>query len=143
MRSYVGVVLVKEDGSVLAQHRDNIPTIIGPDTWSVVGGVSEETDTSLTAAGRRELLEETGYEIGDRHLNFLCRDTYVNERNETVTRTIFWSWYDGKQTIHCFEGQEIRFVKPTEFGDLTFYTGHEGFLRMASEKTLGQGVERK
>lgn len=136
MRQYVAVVLVKPDGSVLAQHRDNKPTILGPDTWCSVGGARDEDNESLESAGIRELREETGYEVKVKKLRLLARDKYETEKGTPVERIIFWAPYDQKQEIRCYEGQEIRFIEPREFDDLNFYTGHENFLRKASEKSL-------
>lgn len=143
MRQFVAVILVKSDGSVLAQHRDNKPEILGSNTWGTVGGAKEETDIDLKNAGARELLEETGYKINPDNLKFLTEDIYTTERGKEVQRIIFWAPYDGIQKINCFEGQEIRFVKPKEFSELNFYTGHEAFLRKASDTTFGYRVEKK
>ena len=63
MRQFVGVILVKPDGSVLSQHRDNKPEILGPDTWCVVGGARDESDEDVSDTAARELLEETGYRV--------------------------------------------------------------------------------
>lgn len=134
MRTFVGVVLFKADGSVLSQHRDNNPKILGPNTWAVVGGNSEGEDPKTAAA--RELKEETGYEINSTDLQILTEDDYVTERGMPVHRIIFYAPYDGAQTVLCNEGQEIRFITPNEFQTLIFYTGHENFLRQASEKAL-------
>lgn len=136
MRQFVAVILVKSDGSVLAQHRDNKPEILGPNTWGTVGGAKEETDIDLKNAGARELLEETGYKINPDNLKFLTEDIYTTERGKEVQRIIFWAPYDGIQKINCFEGQEIRFVKPKEFSELNFYTGHESFFKMASQRNI-------
>ncbi len=143
MRQFVGIVLVKVDGSILSQHRDNKPTILGPDTWCVVGGARDEGDKDLRDTAARELREETDYVVETKELEQLAEDTYVTEKGTPVERFIFWGRYDGVQPIKTHEGQEIRFVSPTEFGSLKFYTGHEGFLRMASEKAFGRDIERK
>lgn len=143
MRQFVGVVLVKPDGSVLSQHRENKPNILGPDTWCVVGGAREKDDESLKVAAARELREETDYKIETDKLEELIRDEYISERGIPVERIIFWGRYDNQQPIKCHEGQEIRFISPAELGSLTFYTGHEGFLRRASKKITHGGIERE
>ncbi len=141
MRQYVGVVLVKEDGSVLAQHRDNNPKILGPDTWAVVGGARDETDSDLRDTGARELFEETDYVVRRSDLRFLAWDNYVTEKGVAVERVILWAIYDGQQKINTNEGQEIRFLKPTELSCLNFYTGHQVSFRKASEKVFGRRIE--
>lgn len=134
MRQFVGVVLVRPDGSVLAQHRDNKPDILGSDTWCVVGGAREKDDISLAPAAARELREETGYVVDPEILEVLVRDEYTTEKGVPVERVIFLERYDDQQPIECHEGQEIRFISPAELGSLIFYNGHERFLRLASER---------
>lgn len=142
MRQYVGIILVKPDGSVLGQHRDNNPKILGPDTWGVVGGANDNIDDQdLKTVARRELKEETRYDVALKDLRFLARDTYTTEKGTSVQRTILWAWYDGVQPIECYEGQEIRFVSPKELNVLNIYTGHEGFFRKAMEKVFTKSPE--
>lgn len=142
MRQYVGVILVKQDGFVLSQHRDNKPDILGSDTWCVVGGAREKKDEDLKIAAARELEEETSYKVDPDKLRELARDEYISEKGISIERTIFWGYYDGSQPIECHEGQEIRFISPAELNSLIFYPGHKGFLRTASEKvTHGKSKE--
>ncbi|OGD75226.1 hypothetical protein A3A84_03530 [Candidatus Collierbacteria bacterium RIFCSPLOWO2_01_FULL_50_23] len=141
MRQFVGIVLVRPGGCVLAQYRDNKPEILGPDTWCVTGGARDENDETLELTGVRELREETGYLADSEDLHLLNSDIYFTERGVQVERTIFWAWYDEVQEVGCREGQEIRFISRQELGTLKFYTGHENFLRLASEKGLTSGVE--
>ena len=55
-----GVVVVRKDGAVLMQHRDNKPGIFWPDYWSYPAGtVNKEEDFKVAAI--RELKEESGY----------------------------------------------------------------------------------
>lgn len=143
MRQFVGVVLIRSDGSILAQHRDNKPDILGSDTWCVVGGAREKDDISLAIAAARELREETGYMVDPERLEVLVRDEYTTERGVPVERVIFLGEYDDQQSIECHEGQEIRFISLPELDSLTFYNGHEGFLRAASKKATSGGIERR
>lgn len=138
MRQFVGIILVKKDGSVLAQHRDDDPTILGSNTWAVVGGSKEERDGDLKKTAIREIQEETGYQISDDNLQFLTEDDYVTERGTPVHRTIFWAWYDEQQLIQCFEGQEMRFVSPDELQTISIYNRHKEFFEAASRKSINK-----
>lgn len=144
MYHYVGIVLVKPDGSVLAQHRDNKSNVAEPDTWGVCGGRTENGDASLAHAAVRELFEETGYLASPFDLKLLDQDEFHTDSG-LVKRVIFWARYDGKQPIECFEGQEIRFLAPTEInsGLLKFCDPyHRGYLRQAAEQVFGHHVEK-
>jgi len=130
MRTYVGVILINSQCQVLAQHRDDKPTILGPNTWSVLGGAQEPGELLVNTAVR-ELREETGYVLDPSQLQLLTRDEYQTERGVMVQRNVYFAPYDEKQLIQTLEGQEIRFVSPDEFPKLNFYPGHENFFRLA------------
>jgi len=140
----VGIVLVRSDGSVLAQLRDHKPYIQNPNTWAVVsGGMKPKLDKDLVEVGMRELFEETGYTVKREDLCLLNRDSYTADTGAEIERTILWARYDGVQEIKTNEGQEIRFIIPEEFIELTFAEGHRSFLQKASEKAFYSGLERK
>lgn len=144
MRQYVGIILIKSDGSVLGQHRDNKPDILGSDMWCVIGGARDNIDDKdLKTVAKRELKEETGYDVELKDLRFLARDSYTTEKGVPVQRSILWSWYDGAQPIKCYEGQEIRFISHSELTQLKIYTGHDGFFRKAMEKVFARPPEMK
>jgi 8-oxo-dGTP pyrophosphatase MutT (NUDIX family) len=107
-----GVVLLREDGAALLQHRDAIPGIADPGLWVFPGGHREDHETPEQAA-RREFLEETRYQCGE--LQPLCAfpgATFGYERDFTVE--FFWARFDEVGTFECCEGQELRFVQRAE-----------------------------
>ncbi len=137
MIEFAAVILVKKDGSVLAQLRDDIPDILEPNKWGVVGGGKEnKIDDDLKATAIRELSEETNYLARSKDLNLLSFDVYQLDNGLKIERTIFWAKYDGKQQIACNEGQEIRFVNPTEFERLEFAKDNKKFVKEASQIAL-------
>ena len=58
-RPVAGAVLLRSDGAVLLQHRDDIAGISNPGVWSLFGG-GLEADESAEAGMLRELREEIG-----------------------------------------------------------------------------------
>ena len=58
MRQVVGVVLLRDDGAALLQHRDDISTISDPGLWVFPGGHLESGETPQDGAVR-EVEEET------------------------------------------------------------------------------------
>jgi len=139
--TYVGIVLVREDGAVLVQHRDNKPSIPEPDKWGICGGKREDEDLTDECAASRELLEETGYHIKPEELKSFAEDEFDAGHNH-ITRKFYWAPYDGKQEIKCFEGQEIRFARLAELPDLDFCEDyHRDYLKRASEEFCTQLFE--
>jgi 8-oxo-dGTP pyrophosphatase MutT (NUDIX family) len=108
LRIACGVVLLREDGAALLQHRDNLPGLSAPDHWVFPGGGIHEGETEAECA-RRECREETGYDCAQlqclSRFPFTCPDT-----GRRFSLSFWWSTYDGVTPVACFEGQEVRFV---------------------------------
>jgi 8-oxo-dGTP pyrophosphatase MutT (NUDIX family) len=107
-----GVVLLREDGAALLQHRDDIPGIADPGLWVFPGGHREDQETSQQAA-RREFLEETRYRCTE--LYPLCSfpgATFGYQGNFALE--FFWARYDQISSFECCEGQQLRFVSRAE-----------------------------
>ncbi len=135
-QQYVGIVMVRKDGSVLLQHRDNKPNIGSPNMFAICGGRKEKADKTLKHAAARELEEETGYIIKTNDLHLLCRDEFDTE-NGWVTRDFYWCMYDEEQPIKCLEGQSIKFYDIENLDGLKFCDPyHKRYLEEASEKNF-------
>jgi 8-oxo-dGTP pyrophosphatase MutT (NUDIX family) len=102
IRQVVGVVLLREDGAALLQHRDDISTISDPGLWVFPGGHIEQGETPREGAAR-EMEEETCYRC--HNLRPLIRLEI-----EEGTLLFFWENYDGRQRVACQEGQRLEFV---------------------------------
>lgn len=100
-------LLLRSDGAALLQHRDNKPGLRNAGMWGPPGGHAEPGE-SMRDCARRELREETGYDAAD--LQFLTSfDDTVD--GPVYCLTIFWSRYDGVQSVVCYEGQEVAFIQ--------------------------------
>src|SRR3989344_2881629 len=131
-----GVILVrKEDGAVLLQHRDNKPGVFYPDHWCYPGGVVESSE-SFEEAAQRELFEETSY----RALRMfpLMEEEYERNDKTIMKRHAYWSIYDGRQTIKCNEGQEVTFMTLDKLSGKKFIPGQERLFKMAVELALAK-----
>lgn len=100
------VFLVRPDGSVLLQHRDDKPGLRRANQWVSPGGHLESGEVPEVCA-RREFLEETGYRCAALHYVGLRKDLF---EDGLLLLHVFWEQYDGVQPLSCFEGQEVRFV---------------------------------
>jgi 8-oxo-dGTP pyrophosphatase MutT (NUDIX family) len=103
------IFLLRDDGALLMQHRDNKPGLPMAGEWVPPGGHCEAGEDAELCA-RREMYEETGYICDE--LNLLCslKDESVDNR-PPVLLTVFWARYDGVQALQCFEGQAVEFVE--------------------------------
>ena len=132
-----GVIVVRDDGSVLLQHRDDKPSIPYAGYWCLPGGAVEKGE-DFEKAAIRELTEETGYI--PKEVFFLAEKDYLHERGHIVTRHIYWTLYENEQEIQCNEGQEMRFVQLTEFEGKRFLPDQEMLFPMAVERARELGL---
>ena len=68
-KNYVGALLLTTTGGVMVQHRDNIESILWPDSLSTFGGGVEGDETSDEALAR-EMKEELAMDINDYEYEF-------------------------------------------------------------------------
>ena len=102
------VLLFHPDGSVLMQHRDDIPGLRHANMWVPPGGHCEPGETPAAGA-HREFLEETCYACAD--LRFLTVFPYPAEDGWKPFRLfVYWDIYDGRQKVECREGQAMEFI---------------------------------
>jgi 8-oxo-dGTP diphosphatase len=107
MERVCGVVLL-EGNAALLQLRDEKPTLQDAGLWVFPGGHLEIGETPEECA-RRELLEETGYACGELNPLASFRSGDLGYTNDFAL-FFFWAAYDGRQTVECREGQDLRFV---------------------------------
>jgi 8-oxo-dGTP pyrophosphatase MutT (NUDIX family) len=110
-----GVVLLRQDGAALMQLRDNKPNLNAAGQWVFPGGHCEDQEECCDCA-RREFLEETGYDCSG--LNPLTEFHYISpEGGREYWFSFWWACYDGFTPVYCYEGQEVRFIRPNEIDD--------------------------
>ena len=113
-----GIILLRDDGAALLQHRDDKPGLRHAGMWVMPGGHCDPGET-IEACARRELREETDYKCGDLHRLLSFKD----EENPECHCIMFWARYDGRQPVRCLEGQALMFV-PREQASLFLIPGY-------------------
>ncbi|MDP9249052.1 MAG: NUDIX domain-containing protein [bacterium] len=142
MRHGASVILIrKEDGAVLMQHRSDDPAISYPDFWAYPGGAVEDEDgNNFEKAAKRELYEETGYTIAGGGLYLLTETDFTRSDGRVLRNHIFWAIYDGKQEIVTGEGVEMKFLTKEDFKGEKIVPGEEEFSRLALERAKLNGL---
>lgn len=97
------IVLLREDGAALLQHRDDKPGLSHSGLWTPPGGHCKPGE-SIVACAHREFEEETAYRLADLHVLAEIVDDQA-EGFSPYKLTVFWASYDGVQRIECREGQ--------------------------------------
>ena len=103
------VFLLRADGALLMQRRDNKPGLPLAGMWAPPGGHCEDGE-SIIACARREFREETGYDCADLNMLGSFIDDHVRN-HPPYPLTVFWSKYDGLQAVQCFEGEAMEFIQ--------------------------------
>jgi NDP-sugar pyrophosphorylase family protein len=107
----VSAILVNREGKVLLQHRDDNPAIRYPGHWALFGG-SIEPGESPHAAARREIFEETGYNIDNLGL---FRQFVQNGKREFAYAGEIDASLD---ELSLTEGQGMDYVRPEDLPGL-------------------------
>ena len=100
--------LLRDDGALLMQLRDDKPGLRHAGVWVPPGGHIEDGET-VEQGTVREFLEETDYSCGK--MNWLQMMEIRHPEWPTYLLGVFWAFYDGKQKTECREGQILKFIK--------------------------------
>lgn len=102
------IFILKKPNLVLLQLRDDIKNINFPNSWGPPGGHCNDLETPINCA-YRELKEETNYQAKKLYwyTNYFCK--MPNGKDHIVSN--FWTIFDDKQEIKCFEGQKMEFIE--------------------------------
>ncbi len=107
-------VIRDTDGQLLLHLRDDIPGIVWPGYWSVLGGgcdSGEHPDDAIV----RELDEEAGLQVDDLAPVLEILDSTGSGQLLTVYTG---TWTGDPTTLPLSEGQELRFIPPGDLAGL-------------------------
>lgn len=113
-RGAVAIIANRRD-DLLMHLRDNLPTIAWPAHWSLLGGGTDDGETSAEAIVR-ELDEEAGITVDRLEELFETRD--VHGSGQLIT--FFAATWDGDEAaLPLAEGVKLQFFAPEHLGFLT------------------------
>lgn len=134
-----GVVLLDAQHKALLQHRDDKPGLRAANQWVFPGGHIEPGET-LEEGARREFREETGYLCADMKWFLSIYDCF-SPGWPSYPLHLFLARYDGKQKVHCFEGQELRFVSLESAATLPM-PGYQNLIWQLAILVVNSGIKR-
>lgn len=121
----IGAVFITYDKKLLMIHRDDIPNIVDPGKWSIIGGHIEEGET-IEEGMRRECKEECN--VNPKNLKYLGWLDHKDVRIYAFTAKL-----EPEETGQIKLGNEGQEIKFTDFGTikklplakiLTYYMKH-------------------
>jgi 8-oxo-dGTP pyrophosphatase MutT (NUDIX family) len=112
LTSYACVALVDARGWILLQERDEHAPV-APEAWSFPGG-GLEAQESYADAARRELLEETGVQVGADELHLVGSYEITSSAEGPAATFEVWAARTDlvDDQVECHEGRQMTFVDP-------------------------------
>ena len=122
---------IEKDGKYLMLHRVKKENDLNKDKWIGVGGHLED-DESPEECIKREIFEETGYDIPLNELEFRAIVTFVSQKGDYELMSLFTAKAPSNEQKECDEGK-LEWVSKEKIYDLNLWEGDKIFLRKLTE----------
>ncbi|MCR5669517.1 MAG: 8-oxo-dGTP diphosphatase [Butyrivibrio sp.] len=123
---------IERDDEYLMMHRISKKNDINKDKWIGVGGHFEDFESPEDCI-KREILEETGFDIAYKDLNYRGIITFISDKGDCELMSLFTAPWPGKEPKECSEGK-LEWVKKKDVFDLNIWEGDKIFFRLLEEK---------
>ncbi len=123
---------LERDDSYLMMHRVSKKNDINKDKWIGVGGHLED-DESPEECIRREVREETGFDIPTDDFRFRALVTFVSDRGDYELMSLFTAPCPEGEPIDCDEGK-LEWVKKSDVYSLNLWPGDRIFFKLMEER---------
>ena len=122
---------LERDDKYLMLHRISKKNDINKDKWIGVGGHLED-DESPEECIKREIFEETDYDIPLDELEFRALVTFVSQKGDYELMSLFTAKAPEHEPKECDEGK-LEWVPKDKIYDLNLWEGDKIFLRKLTE----------
>ena len=123
---------LERDDQYLMMHRVSKKNDINKDKWIGVGGHFEENESPEECI-RREVLEETGYDIPLDGFEYRGIITFISDKGDYELMSLFTAKCPDGDPIQCDEG-ELVFVKKSDIFSLNLWEGDKIFFKLLEER---------
>ena len=123
---------IERDDKYLMMHRVSKKNDINKDKWIGVGG-HYEFGESPEECIKREIFEETGFEIPLQDLKYRAMVTFVTEKGDYEHMSLFTCKAPDGVPKDCDEGK-LEWVKKKDVYSLNLWEGDKIFFRFLEEK---------
>ena len=118
---------LERDGKYLMMHRTSKEHDINKDKWIGVGGHFEENESPEECI-KREIYEETGYDIPMEDLEFRALITFISQKGDYELMSLFTAPAPEGEPKPCDEG-ELVWVDKKEVLGLNLWVGDRIFFK--------------
>ena len=122
---------IERDDEYLMMHRISKKNDINKDKWIGVGGHFEEAESPEECV-KREIFEETGFDIPQEDLSYRAIVTFISEKGDYELMSLFTARWPGGEPKECNEGK-LEWVKKRDVYDLNLWEGDKIFFRLMEE----------
>lgn len=132
-------LVVNDDGEYLLHLRDDVPGVVNPGTWSLLGGTRDADDPTLEATIARELAEEAGLVLPGLH-----RFTLVHNSWEGVSggiQVFLGRWNGDVEALSLTEGVMLRWFSASMVHRLRMCPWAEDVIRLREASLEGRVAE--
>ncbi len=112
-------------------HRISKKNDLSKDKWLGVGGHFED-DESPEECVKREIYEETGYDIPMDELNYRAIITFISDRGDYELMNLFTAKCPDTEPSECSEGK-LEWVGKKDVYKLNLWEGDKIFFRLMEE----------
>ena len=122
---------IERDDEYLMLHRVSKKNALSKDTWLGVGGHFEDNESPEECV-KREIFEESGYDISLEDLEFRALITFISDRGDYELMSLFTAKWPGGEPKECDEGKLV-WVKKKDIFDLNLWEGDKIFFKLMEQ----------
>ena len=122
---------LERDDKYLMMHRVSKKNDINKDKWIGVGGHFED-DESPEECAKREIYEETGFDIPLEQLRYRAVITFISDKGDYELMSLFTAKCPEGEPKECDEGK-LEWVKKSDVFDLNIWEGDKIFFLLLEE----------